>query len=84
MGNNLEFILPEFSESRMVTISPDIHELPKMLLQPAYDLIIGVETTIKMVVVLKFNDMTITIDKQKLPMRTFESICNAKELRSQF
>ena len=28
VGHNLEFIFPEFSESRMVTISPDIFELP--------------------------------------------------------
>ena len=48
VGNNLEFIFPEFSESRMVTISPDIFELPKMSLQPAFDLIIGIETITKL------------------------------------
>ena len=37
MGDNLEFIFPELSESRMVTISPDIFELPKTSPQPAYD-----------------------------------------------
>ena len=47
VGDNIEFIVPEFSESRMVTISPDIFELPKMSLQPAYDLILGIETMTK-------------------------------------
>ena len=44
VGHNLEFIFPEFSESRMVTISSDIFDLPKTSLQPAFDLIIGIET----------------------------------------
>ena len=84
VGDNLEFIFPEFSESRMVTISPDIFELPKMSPKPAYYLIIGIETMPKLGVVLNFDDLMITIDQQKLPMRTFESISNPKQLRSQF
>ena len=40
VGDNLDFIFPEFSESRMVTICLDIFELPKMTLQPVYDRII--------------------------------------------
>ena len=84
VGNNLEFIFPEFSESRTVTISPYIFELPKTSLQPAYDLNIGIETMTKLGMVLNFNDKTITIDHQTLPMRTLESISNTKQLRSQF
>ena len=84
VGDNLDFIFPEFSESRMVTISPDIFKLPKMSPQPAYDLIIGIETMTKLGVLLNFDDSTITINQHKLPMRTFESISNPKQLRSQF
>ena len=62
VGHNLEFIFPEFSESRMVTISPDIFELPKTSPQPAFDLIIGIETMTKLGVILNFDDKTITID----------------------
>ena len=62
VGNNLEFIFPEFSESRMVTISPDIFELPKTSLQPAFDLIIGIETMSKLGVILNFDEKTIMID----------------------
>ena len=76
VGDNLEFIFSEFSESWMETTSPDIFELPKMSLQPAYDLIIGIETMTKLGVVLHFNDNTIIIDQQNLPMRSFESISN--------
>ena len=82
VGNNLEFIFPEFSESRMVTISPDIFELPKTSPQPAFDLIISVETMSKLGVILNFNDKMITIDQQMLPMRMFESIGDLKQLRS--
>ena len=39
---------------------------------------------IKLDVVLNFDDIAIMIDQQKLPMRTFESISNSKQLRSQF
>ena len=83
VGDNLEFIFPEISESRTVTISPDIFELPKMSPQPAFDLIIGIETMTKLGMVLNIDDKTITIDQQTLPMRTFESISNPKQLRSQ-
>ena len=38
----------------------------------------------KLGVVLNFDDKMVTIDQQKLPMRTFESISNAKQLKSQF
>ena len=47
-------------------------------------LIIGIETMTKLGMVLNFDDMMIMIDQQKLPMRTFESISNPKQLRSQF
>ena len=70
VNNNLEFIFPEFSESRTVTIKQDIFELPKLVLQLVYDLILGEETITKLSVVLNFIDKTITKDQQKLPMQT--------------
>ena len=71
VGDNLEFIFPEFSESRRVTISTYIFELTKTSLQPAYDLIIGIETMTKLGMVLNFNNDTITNHQQKLPMNSF-------------
>ena len=82
VGNNLEFIFPEFSESRTVTISPDIFELPKMSPQPAFNLIIGIETMTKLGMVLNFDDKMIMIDQQMLPMRAFESISNFRLLQN--
>ena len=38
VDNNLEVIFQEFSESSMVSIRPDIIELPKLAPQPANDL----------------------------------------------
>ena len=69
VSDNLEFIFPEFSISRTVTISPDIFELPKMSPQPAFNIIIGIETMTKLGMVLNFKDKMITIDHQTLPMR---------------
>ena len=83
VGDNLEFIFPECSEPRTVTI-PDIFELLKTSPQPAFDLIIGIETMTKLGMVLNFDDKMITIEEQTLPMRRFESIINLKHLRSQF
>ena len=61
VGDNLEFILPKFSESIMVTIDPDIFELIKMSPQPEYYLIIGLKTMTKLGMVLNFDDNVITI-----------------------
>ena len=44
VGKDLEFSFPEYSESRLITISPDIMELPESAQPPAYDLILGVQT----------------------------------------
>ena len=38
----------------------------------------------KLGMILNFDEKTITIDQQTLPMRTFESISNPKQLRTQF
>ena len=84
VGKNLEFSFPEFSDSRTIKISPDILELPKSDREPAYDLIIGCQTLVNIGCVLNYQDMTVTIDQQKLPMRTAESLSNYKKLQAQF
>jgi hypothetical protein len=84
VGRDLEFSFPEFSDSRTISISPDILELPRSGRPPAYDLILGCQTLVNIGCVLNYQDMTVTIDQQKLPMRTPESLRNYKELREQF
>ena len=41
VGDDLEFIFPEFSESKIVTVKPDVVRLPRDSPQSGYDLIIG-------------------------------------------
>ena len=84
VGDELAFLFPEFSESRMYRVSPDIMELPAHADQPAYDLIIGVKTMAKWGVVLDFVQEVICIDKQFVPMREIESLRDPKNLRAQF
>ena len=84
IGKDLEFLFPEFSETRTYRVSPDIFELPASAAEPTYDLIIGVETMRKWSAVLDFNQELITIDHQTLPMRDFGSLRDPNELRAQF
>ena len=68
VGEDLDFLLPEFSETRTYRVSPDIFELPACADEPTYDLIIGVETMQKWKCVLDFDHELVTIDNQTLPM----------------
>ena len=84
VGNNLDFIFPEFSESKIVTVRPDIVRLPTDSPQPTYDLILGVEILTSLGAVLDFKSMEITVLEQKLPMREFESLRSTKKLHNSF
>ena len=64
---NLTF--PEYSTSKYHSLRPDVYTLSNEDRKPDYDLILGTETLKKLGVVLDFNQETVTIDKQNLPMR---------------
>ena len=84
VGKDLEFLFPEFSETRTYQVSPDIFELLAHANKPAYDLIIGVKTMQNWNAVLNFDQEMITIDNQTLPMRGLGILKDPKELRIQF
>ena len=77
---NLELKFPEFSESKLFKLKPDIVDIPPEMNKPVYDLIIGVETMAKMNIVMDFARMEITIDHNKIPMRSTKSFLNSKAL----
>ena len=83
VGDDLDFCFPEFSESRIVTVKPDIFELEKSADPPAYDMILGIDTLVKLGVVLDFNTKSITIDSQTLPMRSMHSLKDYSKLCKQ-
>ena len=56
---------PDFSDSKLFTLKPDIVDIPAEMNKPVYDLIIGVETMAKMNIVLDFAKTEITIDHNK-------------------
>jgi len=84
VGDDLDFILPEFSESKVITVQPNIVRLPKIVPQTAYNLIVGVETLTKVGAILDFNSMEITVLGHKLPMHTFSSLKDTKKLHNSF
>ena len=84
VGDDLEFIFPEFSESKIVTVKPDVVRLPRDSPQPGYDLIIGIETLVSLGAVLDFNSMEITVLEHTLPMRDFQSLRDTKKLHNSF
>ena len=53
---NFELLLPEFSKSRLVTMKPDIVDMPADTSPPVYDLIIGVETMASLGCILDFQN----------------------------
>ena len=65
---DLDIIFPEFSESKIMHLKPDIVDTPETGGKPAYDLILGTETLAKLGVILDFESKTITIDQCKLNM----------------
>ena len=84
VGDDLEFIFPEFSESKIVTVKPDVVRLPRDSPQSGYDLIIRIETLVFLGAVLDFNSMEITVLEPTLPMRDFQSLRDTKKLHKSF
>ena len=74
VGEDLEFLFPEFSETRTYRVSPDIFELPASADKPTYDLIIGVKTMQKWNTVLNIDQELININHQTLTIQDFESL----------
>ncbi len=57
----------EYSNSKRYLVEPDIVESDKIN-KPQYDLILGVKTMKKYVIILDFKDKMMTVDEVKLPM----------------
>lgn len=83
VGDDLDFCFPEFSDSRTVKVKPDIFELEKSADPPAYDMILGIHTLVKLGVILDFHTQSITIDGQTLPMRSMHSLKDYSKLCKQ-
>ncbi len=58
----------EYSNSKRYLADPDIIKYDKIN-KPQYDLILGVKTMKKFVIILDFKDKMITVDEVKLPIR---------------
>ena len=64
----------EYSQSKRVTINPDIVEFDEKGPEPLFDLIIGTETMSSLGIILDFQTKMIMIDDVKLPMRHIKSL----------
>ena len=76
----LDIILPKYSDSKLISIRPDIINIPDEMNKPVYDLIIGVETMAKLGIVLDFSKKSIIIDHIELPMKPLKSFKDSKLL----
>ena len=79
----LELCFPEFSTSKRVKLAPDVVTIPEAAPNPTYDLIIGLESLIKLGCVLDFDNREITLDGLKVPMRA-KTALDFKEIKFQF
>ena len=80
----LDLIFPNFSESKIASLRPDIFGLAADSAQPAYDLIIGIQTMINMGVILNFKTKKVTIDEISLDMVPLSTFPNQRTLNSTF
>ena len=78
VGDDLECIFSELSESKIVTVKPDVVRLSRDSPQPGYDLIIGIETLVSLGAVLDFNSMEITVLKIPYQRVTFKALGTPK------
>jgi len=74
----------EYSESKQVTINPDIIEYDEKGPEPLFDLVIGTETMSRLGIVLDFQTKMIMIDDAKLPMRYIRSLQTEQSRREIF
>ena len=81
----LDLCFPEFSTSKRVKFTPDVVSIsiPEDVPNLTYDLIIGVESLVKIGGILDFSNQEVTIDGLKIPMRP-KSELKIKEINLQF
>ena len=78
---NLEVVLPEYSHSKRIKVSPDIINLGDSDPEPLYDMIIGTETMERIKAVLDFETKMVKIDGVNLPMRDIRNVQTKAQLR---
>ena len=76
----LELTFPEFSDSKLFSVRPDIVNVPAEQNKPVYDMILGTKTMSKMGVILDFQDKSITIDQISLKMKDLVDFSGSKSL----
>jgi hypothetical protein len=80
---DLEISFPEFSKSKRALLTPDVFDVPSNQPKPVYDLIIGIDTMIRLGIILDFKDLRVTMDSVTIPMRPHDSFPSTPELQLQ-
>ena len=81
---NLNMIFPNFSESKIASLKPDIFEISESAPKPAYDLIIGIQSMFNMGIILNFKTKKITIDEITLDMEPLDALSDQRTLNSTY
>ena len=80
---NIQVHFLEYSNSKVVTITPDIIHFEKGTQnKPAFDLILGTKNLNDIGIILDFKRQIITIDEVVLPMRSIKQLPNSKRRAS--
>ena len=77
----LELTFPEFSESKLFSIRPDIVYISASKSKPVYNMILGTKTMSRMGVVLNFKEKSIMIDQISLKMKDLHDFRIPKAFR---
>ena len=73
---NVDIKFTEFSQNKIFSVEPDIIMLDKDAPNPAFDMILGVNTLREFEVILNFAESTITVDHHEVIMRPLDAFNN--------
>jgi len=79
MMAQLQLMLPEFSQNKVFSAEPDV-KLVDDDASYSYDLIIGIGTLSRWKAIMDFNDHSMTIDGQTIPLRAPETFDDSKRV----
>ena len=73
-------LFPDFSQSKLFKVCPDIVGILGKMNKPVFDPILGVETMTKLGILLDFSQTLMTLDCTKLTMRPLKAFMDANAL----
>ena len=77
---NIKMLFPDFNDTKYVTLTPDIINVPADATKPTYDMIIGVQNMLILKIVMDFGNRYIIMDGASLPMNSIKDFQHRAEV----